>query len=264
MVKLNSLAIVGCAKPIEECKDDMAQLAFPLDNQTKAIVFDKDGTLIDFDAMWGSWMLGLISDLEQASKTSFAARFWEILGYDPSTSRMSHRTGQTSASLDDLHVGLITLMCEAGAEEAVAQQALKDVWRLPDPVKSLVPITDLKKLFQALRAKDIHLAIATVDNQASAATSMEVLGVSSYLEMIIGGDSMPSKPAPDAILAVCERLNIQPAEVVMVGDSPVDMLMGRAAGAGLCIGVASGAHSADELSKYADLVLGSVAELISE
>jgi haloacid dehalogenase superfamily, subfamily IA, variant 3 with third motif having DD or ED/haloacid dehalogenase superfamily, subfamily IA, variant 1 with third motif having Dx(3-4)D or Dx(3-4)E len=241
----------------------MAQLTFPLDNATKAIVFDKDGTLIDFDAMWGSWMIGLIGQLEQASNTSFAARFWEILGYDPTTSRMSHRTGQTSASLEDLHTGLITLMCEAGADEERARQALKEVWHLPDPVKSLVPITDLKKLFEALRAKGYHLAIATVDNQASAATSMDVLGVRPYLDMIIGGDTMPSKPAPDAILAVCDHLRIQPSEVVMVGDSPVDMLMGRAAGAGLCIGVTSGAHSAEELSQYADLVLGSVAELIS-
>ena len=35
--------------------------------KAQAIIFDKDGTLIDFDAMWGGWALVLAEQLHQVS-----------------------------------------------------------------------------------------------------------------------------------------------------------------------------------------------------
>jgi phosphoglycolate phosphatase len=46
-----------------------------------------------------------------------------------------------------------------------------------------------------------------------------------------------------------------------VGDSVADLQMGRAAGAGRCIGVLTGVGTAADLAPYADVTLRSIAEL---
>ena len=69
------------------------------------------------------------------------------------------------------------------------------------------------------------------------------------------------KPAPDPVFAVCQALGSEPPRVAVVGDSPADLAMARAAGAGLVVGVLSGVGTAADLAA-ADVVLGSVAELL--
>jgi phosphoglycolate phosphatase-like HAD superfamily hydrolase len=48
----------------------------------------------------------------------------------------------------------------------------------------------------------------------------------------------------------------------MIGDSPADLAMGRAAGAGLVVGVLTGVADRATLAAGADLVVASVADLL--
>ena len=48
----------------------------------------------------------------------------------------------------------------------------------------------------------------------------------------------------------------------MVGDTPADLVMARAAGAGKTIGVLSGVGGSSDLGPHADLILPSVGDLI--
>src|SRR4029078_8344296 len=51
----------------------------------RAIVFDKDGTLIDFNAMWGDWITDLARRLEAAAYISIAPLLFQWVGFDPVT-----------------------------------------------------------------------------------------------------------------------------------------------------------------------------------
>jgi len=74
-------------------------------------------------------------------------------------------------------------------------------------------------------------------------------------------DVAEHRPAPDPVLEACARLEVAPAETVVVGDTPQDVRSARAAGA-VCVAVASGRFSRAELAAHAPrAVLGSVAEL---
>jgi phosphoglycolate phosphatase len=64
------------------------------------------------------------------------------------------------------------------------------------------------------------------------------------------------------LLALCQAVAIPPERAAIVGDTPADLAMGRAAGAGRVVGVLSGVGSRDELAPLADAVLGSVGELL--
>jgi phosphoglycolate phosphatase len=63
--------------------------------------------------------------------------------------------------------------------------------------------------------------------------------------------------------AFCLRLSLQPAEVAVVGDTLHDLHMGRAAGAGLVVGVLSGAGTREVLESHCDHLLEDVLALES-
>jgi phosphoglycolate phosphatase-like HAD superfamily hydrolase len=50
--------------------------------KANAIIFDKDGTLIDFDAMWGGWALILADNLTALCGVDMRAVLCEAMGYD--------------------------------------------------------------------------------------------------------------------------------------------------------------------------------------
>ena len=62
------------------------------------------------------------------------------------------------------------------------------------------------------------------------------------------------------VVALCDRFGIPPAATAVVGDLPADIGMGRAAGAGLVVGVRSGVGTDVDL-RAADVVIDSVADL---
>ncbi len=66
---------------------------------------------------------------------------------------------------------------------------------------------------------------------------LEVTGAAPYLQCCIGPDDCPKyKPDPDPVLAGVRALGLAPEECMYVGDSPVDIAAGNAAG---CMTVAA-------------------------
>ena len=61
--------------------------------------------------------------------------------------------------------------------------------------------------------------------------------------------------------AFCNATGHAPGAVVMVGDTPHDLEMGRRAGAGLLVGVLTGTGERTDLLPLADVVLPSLAAL---
>ena len=72
-----------------------------------------------------------------------------------------------------------------------------------------------------------------------------------------------TKPGPGMVTAFCDRLRMQSNEVLVVGDTLHDLHMGRAANAGLVVGVLSGTGARALLEPHCDHVLESVLDLES-
>jgi phosphoglycolate phosphatase len=108
----------------------------------------------------------------------------------------------------------------------------------------------------------LRMAVATGDRRRNAEATLDALGVRGRFAVVVGIDDVASgKPAPDMVHAACEGLGCLPEEVIVVGDSPADLLMGRAAGVAACIGVTGGFAASERLWVLADAVLPTVAEL---
>lgn len=87
------------------------------------------------------------------------------------------------------------------------------------------------ELLQELSNRDIKAAIFTRNSRKSVQTVLQKLGIS--FEAIITRDDAPAKPlkpAPDAIIALLKRHNLNPGQALMVGDYSPDILAGKRAG----------------------------------
>ena len=117
-------------------------------------------------------------------------------------------------------------------------------------------------MFGQLHSKGIKIGIATTDDRAPTQAMIEAFDIEEYIStMVCADDGIKAKPAPDMVLTICQRMGIEPSQVMVVGDTTADLKMGRAAGAGLVVGVLSGVSSARDLVTFADVLIESVDDL---
>ena len=226
------------------------------------LVFDKDGTLIEFHLMWGGWLDTLARKLEAAAGLPLREGLYPLLGVDRQTG-IVHAHGLLAATpMSRIREVVQGYVVEAGASPAVAAVAVESAWHAPDPVALAQPVTDLRALLARLRTRVGTFAVATSDDRVPTERTLEALGITAeFAAITCADDGIRTKPAPDPVLHLCAVLGIAPARTAVVGDSPADLLMGRGAGVARSIGVLTGVGDRASLEPYADLVMGSIVEL---
>jgi phosphoglycolate phosphatase len=230
----------------------------------KLIIFDKDGTLIDFDAMWGGWVESLAGRLEAATGQALAGELYARLDYDAATRRTLAGGRLALTPMTGLFELIALFLVEKGLTLAEAEVALQRSWFIPDPVSTALPLADLYHVFTVLRERGLKIAVATSDDRAPTLATLANLGVAQMVDVVIAADDgVALKPAPDMALAACRATGVQPHEAIVVGDAVPELEMARAAGAGLAIGVTSGVSSAEMLAPSADVVLANVRDLVA-
>ena len=228
----------------------------------QAIIFDKDGTLIDFDFMWGGWTIYLANQLQQASGLDVRQGLCQAFGVDESTNKVLAGGKLAAMPMSLLYNLTVEVMQSFGLDTNDATKIVEQAWCIPDPVMLAKPFTDLRALFSQLTEQGIKVAIATADDRAPTQAMIDAFDIGEYIScMICADDGVPSKPAPDMALTLCAQMNVKPADVMIIGDTTSDLKMARAAGAGLAVGVLSGVSSAKDLIGLADVLFESIDEL---
>ena len=222
----------------------------------EAILFDKDGTLLDFHGTWlprGRDILDKLCGDDGALKSRLLAK----VGYDASNGRiMSGSILAAGTNMDVAQVWAPELARSAVELEAYINRELSTNDSHPS-----VPVDDLTPSLQKLHDMGYALGVATMDSEKGIEATLVPFSCLHLFSFLAGYDSgHGSKPGPGMVQGFCQAMNLQPHQVMVVGDNTHDLHMGLSAGAGVVVGVLTGTSASADLHE-ADYVLDSIADL---
>jgi phosphoglycolate phosphatase len=224
----------------------------------RAVLFDKDGTLFDFYATWVPVYEGLARDVA-GGDPQMAARLLNVAGRDPATGRIHPESILGAGTLAELAA---LWAREAGIVDGAALRRRIEEQAKHESTRHARPVTELAPLFRRLRARGLALGVATMDGEVAARAHLALHGIDGLLDFVCGYDSGHGvKPQAGMVQAFCSAVGVPAAAVAVVGDTPHDLSMARAAAVGLAIGVLTGASLHETLAPHADHVLASIADL---
>lgn len=182
------------------------------DGAIRAVLFDLDGTLvltrIDFAAMRAAVVeVVLAAGIEREA----------IAGFDTLTTArqaaaiLRQRQGEEAAR-NLLH----------RAEEAMIAVEMRGL-------EGAEPAPFVGEVWSTLAQHGIATAIVTRNCRRVTEAAMALCGITCQV-VLSRDDVVRYKPDPDHLLRALERLNVAPEAAVMVGDHPMDILAGHAAG----------------------------------
>ncbi|MDF2234482.1 HAD family hydrolase [Albimonas sp. CAU 1670] len=225
----------------------------------RGILFDKDGTLLDFDATWRGFVEETLHAVAPHD-AELRAKLSDLAGLDPTTGRFRAGSPAVSGATSEVAVLWAPHLPGRSAQDIEAEIDDRAASAVLDGPTAAAP--DLPGLLDGFRARGMALGVATHDSERAARAHMTLLGALEKFDFIAGYDSGHGlKPGPGMVLAFAAAAGIPPHQIAMIGDSLHDLGAGRAAGAGLVVGVLTGPADAAELAPHADHVVGSIAEL---
>lgn len=216
--------------------------------QIEAVIFDKDGTLVD------------------------AANFWRMLGYKRSRAIDAQIPGvgdpllmafgiqedtldpaglMAVGSRRENEIAAAAYIAETGrgwleslniARRAFAEA--DEMFALSDPPPLFSGCLDVLKL---LAEAGVKLGILSADTTERVQDFVSHYQLNNYIQLQMGADSELTKPDPALFLKACDSLGVPPAATLMVGDSTADMEMANQAGAAGFIAVCRGSLAASNL-----------------
>ncbi len=222
------------------------------------ILFDKDGTLLDYAA---TWMPANRAAALAAARgdADLCERLLHIGGYDRGTGRIAGNA--VLAAGNTLEIAATWHAHAADWELAALVEAIDDIFQTQGRTSS-VPVPDLAPTLNRLKARGLALGIATSDSAAGIEATLGRFDVLGHFDFFAGYDSGHGvKPEPGMVHAFCDKTGLSAREIAVVGDNRHDLDMGRAAGVGLLVAVLTGTGERADLESLADHVLDSIADL---
>lgn len=224
----------------------------------RGVLLDKDGTILDFEATWKP-INHRVALAAAGGQRDLAHRLMRLGGHDPDSDHLLPGSPLVSGTAEDV--------ARAWLPE-LPQARLDTLTRLIDRIfteegaRSMVSVGHLPTTLGALHRRGLRLGLATSDNAASARLALDRFEVAPLFDFVCGWDSgHGGKPGPGMVQAFCQATGLQPGQVAVVGDSVHDLEMGRAAGAGLRVGVLTGPGNHEHLAEHADHVLDDIGQL---
>jgi phosphoglycolate phosphatase len=235
----------------------------------RLVIFDKDGTLINFTATWVPLIRKRVAFLleklgRDGELEAFLLKSW---GIDPATGKIDPRGPcPVSPRSDEIVIGTMALYQHGYAWDESKQwvaQAFDEADADGDWREKVVPIKGIQKFLSQLRNEGFYIALATSDERKDTEAILHNLGMFGLFDIILcAGEVNPPKPHPETILTICRKLSVTLQETIVIGDTVADMMMGRKAGVALTVGILEGGVTPrEDLEKVADVVVESIQEL---
>ncbi|ABE53564.1 phosphoglycolate phosphatase [Shewanella denitrificans OS217] len=199
-------------------------------NSIKAIAFDLDGTLIDSVPDLAAATNATLAELGLAEVSQAQVRSWVGNGTQALMERaISYALGR-EVSKDELKQAMVPFLIH------YEYHLEKHSSLYPNVIETLTALTQA----------GFKLALVTNKPHKFTVPLLRAFGLIEFFDLVLGGDSLAKmKPDPLPLAHVLATWQMQPDELLMIGDSKNDILAARAAkvsSIGLTYGYNYGEH----------------------
>ena len=210
----------------------------------KLFIFDLDGTLVDTAPDFKNSINYMLNEINESEVSLEEIRNW--VGYG--ARELIRRTVVDKNIPHD----------EQKIEEMLKIFLLHYTHNIDD---DSVLFNNVRNVLEFLKDNGIKLAVCTNKMERLSNILLEKLNVLHMFDYLVGGDSLSkSKPDPFPLLNICEKLNTQISDSVMIGDSVTDLNAGKGAGMPVVL-VSYGYTDNKDIYNDADLVINDFSQL---
>ena len=124
---------------------------------------------------------------------------------------------------------------------------------------------DVEKTLNYLNEKQVKVSLLTTKVQEQAEKIIDHFGLNTSFDYIMGRrNGLEHKPSPEPLLFICDELQVEPEDTLIVGDTELDIQCGKNAGTKTC-GVVYGYRNEEQIEKEKpDFVISGLNELINK
>ena len=209
----------------------------------KLIIFDFDGTL-------GDTRRNIVVTMQQTLEAQ----------------GLPHRDGDSCASTIGLPLAGCFRSLLPDASEELIDRCVDFYHRQFEINKDKMPpqmFPHVAETLERLSKKGIRMSVATSRGVESLRDLLTSMGIIKYFDLLLGADSVSRhKPDPEPVLMTLRKLNIDASDTLVVGDMPVDILMGKGAGCTTCCVTYGNATREELVEAGADYVIDDFSALL--
>jgi phosphoglycolate phosphatase len=183
----------------------------------EAILFDLDGTLLDTAA-----------DIAEALNRTLAEHGWPPVP----PGEVRRMIGRGAPMLIERAAVFQNRAPDAAGQAAMVERFFHHYGFLEESGEfKAEAYAGAAECLRALHEAGLRIAVVTNKQHRFANGLLKKLGLSPWVDCIVGGDSCPRrKPDPAPLLFACEQIQVAPSRALMVGDSTNDVQAARGAG----------------------------------
>ena len=198
--------------------------------------------------------------VEQAFTVAFAGE-----GVAPGTQQHERMLAVVRKTMGQSRIEVFRLLLDGDEARAqAANETFEEAYGLLVDEGAVLPIPGAIEAIKTLRASGIKVALTTGFARATQEAIIDALGWWGQVDLVLSpADAGRGRPFPDFMLVSALKLGVEDVRrMLVVGDTPLDLIAGQRAGAGLLVGVLTGAGDRAALqSAGANEVIGSIGEL---
>lgn len=230
----------------------------------KGVIFDKDGTLLDFDALWLPVAEGAIDAVikEYSLPQDAKQKLFESIGvFDGETDITGVLAGGTYQMMADCFKKVLDEYGINYDKDKFDDFTVKSFHDSFDKGEIRPACDGIAEFFERLKAMDIKIALITSDDRFGADRCLNKFGIAKYFDEIYCADGInPPKPDPYYMNCFAAKYALQKDELCMVGDTYVDCDFAEA-GKAMMIGVARSHANKAKLFKRTERVYDDISHI---
>ena len=224
----------------------LEEISLPFDlTRVKGLCFDIDGTLSDTDDAYVARLNHRLKRLSFLFKHGDSTRFSRglVMATESPMNGLYHWLDRHS--LDDEFARLFSKLAQSG------KARIKTFWLMNGALELLLLVKER-----------YPLTVVSARDSDTAGKFLTQFDLDKFFQEVVTSQTCAhTKPFPDPVIYAAEQMGLVPSDCVMIGDTTVDILAGKRAGA-QTIGLLCGFGTEGELLKAgADLIVRDLEEL---